>query len=107
MAQINNGKLDGEALEDFETPEDDPDIKGKFVYKVEDSCLKFNSLSLSSISLSLKSEFLIRKLDFAYKIERYLSEIQFFACLQYFLNPNFGYEIRFLSTKYKDIYVKF
>ena len=28
MAQINNGKLDGEAVADFETPEDDPDIKG-------------------------------------------------------------------------------
>ena len=28
MAQINNGKLDGEAVEDFETPEEDPDIKG-------------------------------------------------------------------------------
>ena len=30
MAQINNGKLDGEAVEDFDTPEDDPDIKGSF-----------------------------------------------------------------------------
>ena len=29
MAQINNGKLDGEAVEDFETPEEDPDIKGR------------------------------------------------------------------------------
>ena len=28
MAQINNGKLDGEAVEDFDTPEEDPDIKG-------------------------------------------------------------------------------
>eukprot|EP00795_Rhopilema_esculentum_P003171 gene3171-1480_t len=27
MAQINNGKLDGEAMEDFDTPEEDPDIK--------------------------------------------------------------------------------
>lgn len=27
MAQINNGKLDGEAVQDFETPEEDPDIK--------------------------------------------------------------------------------
>ena len=29
MAQINNGKLDGEAVQDFETPEEDPDIKGR------------------------------------------------------------------------------
>ncbi len=28
MAQINNGKLDGDSVSDFETPEDDPDIKG-------------------------------------------------------------------------------
>ncbi len=31
MAQINHGKLDGEAIADYETPEDDPDIKGTHI----------------------------------------------------------------------------
>lgn len=47
MAQINNGKLNGEAIEDFDTPEEDPDIKGNYDYfEIETTFIYKNNSSL-------------------------------------------------------------